>query len=271
MGKYVEFISDKDFEEAVRNLISTYEKVKDEKTYSDFTQNKIDPIKFIFDKIMLDQTDEDQIKAEIVRQINRTISNAIGNFHEELIGKIDGYERYPVGNGYDIKAKDNSLYADIKNKHNTVKGSDKVSLYQNLEKYVEKSDNPHAKGFWVQMISSGKSFHENWTLTVNDKDEDGKDVKKIFNNKKIFKISGDKFYELLTGRKNAFYEVCIALPSVINKVKNEIAYKEVAENTQVLKDLRKISKEEGHDITTVIFNNTFKNYNGFPIEPKDLK
>lgn len=256
MANYVDFISDEDFEEVVRTLIEKYEKTKDEMSYKKFTANQIDPIKFIFDKNILDQSDEEKIKAEITRKIDRTIANAIGDFHENLLGKIKGYKKYPVGHGYDIKADNDSLYADIKNKHNTVKGSDLKNLYKDLESYIQKSKNPDAKAYWVQIISGGKSFNEKWNIPIEKLD-----------NPKVFKISGDKFYELLTGKKNAFFEVCVALPSVINKVKNENQYKIMAENTQVIKKLKLTSEIENIDITTQIFNETFKNYNGFPIKP----
>src|SRR5699024_10113696 len=82
-----------------------------------FTANQIDPIKFIFDKNILNQSDEEKIKSEITRKIDKTITNAIGDFHEDLLGKIKGYKKYLVGYGYDIKDDDNSLYVDIKNKN----------------------------------------------------------------------------------------------------------------------------------------------------------
>lgn len=256
MANYVNFISDKDFEEVVRNLIEKYEKTKDEMSYKKFNENQVDPIKFIFDKNMLGQSDVEKIKSEITRKLDKTITNAIGEFHEELLGKIKGYKKYPVGYGYDIKANNNSLYADIKNKHNTVKGSSLKTLYTDLESYIEKSGNPNAKAYWVQIISKGKSFNEHWSIPSQN-----------LNNPNVFKISGDKFYELLTGQKNAFYDICIALPKVINKVKNEKQFKEMAQNTQVFNDLITKSKSENLDITSLIFNETFKNYNGFPIQP----
>lgn len=256
MVNYVDFISNEDFEEVVRSLIEKYEKTKDEMSYKKFTANQIDPIKFTFDKNILDQSDEEKIKSEITRKIDKTITNAIGDFHEDLLGKIKGYKKYPVGYGYDIKADDNSLYADIKNKHNTVKGSDLKNLYKNLESYIQESENPNAKAYWVQIISNGKSFNQNWNIPKED-----------LNNPNIFKISGDKFYELLTGKKNAFYDMCIALPKVINKVKNENQYKKMAQNTQIINDLKATSENKNIDITTQIFNETFKHYNGFPIKP----
>lgn len=255
MGNYVNFISDEDFEKAVRKLIKKYEKTKDKMSYEKFITNQVDPIKFLFDKNMLNQSDEENISAEIKRKIDRTIANAIGDFHEDLLGSIKGYKKYPRGHGYDIKANDNSLYADIKNKHNTVTGGNLEKLYKDLEKYIRESKNPNAKAYWVQIISNGKSFNENWIL----------DTKEL-RNPNVFKISGDKFYELLTGQKNAFYDICVALPEVINKVKNEDKIKEMSDNTQIFEELENKAKNKNIDISTHLFNEAFKTYNGFPIK-----
>lgn len=53
------------------------------------------------------------IEAEILRQIDKSVNNSIGTFHERILGGIEGFE---IGNfsGFDIKAKDDTLFADIK-------------------------------------------------------------------------------------------------------------------------------------------------------------
>ena len=45
------------------------------------------------------------MEAEILRQVDKSINNSIGTFHEQVLGGILGYQR---GNhsGFDIKAED---------------------------------------------------------------------------------------------------------------------------------------------------------------------
>ena len=85
-----------------------------------------------------------------MRQIDKSINNSIGTVHEQILGGIKGYE---AGNmsGYDIKAKDNTLFADIKNKHNTMNSSSAEALFQKLVRYAD--DYKKAKCYWVQILA----------------------------------------------------------------------------------------------------------------------
>src|SRR5690606_20317771 len=118
-NKYVDFISDEHFLECVAALHSSYLKAKNNITKKNFYSNKVDTIKLTFDSKFNDIDEESLIQAEILRQIDKSINNSIGTFHEQILGGIKGFE---VGklSGFDIKATDDSLFADIKNKHNTM-------------------------------------------------------------------------------------------------------------------------------------------------------
>ena len=101
--------------------IQAYLKAKNKVTKKKFYSNKVDTIKLTFDSKFNEISEQDLIETEILRQVDKSINNSIGTFHEQILGGIDGFE---VGNlsGFDIKAVDNTLFADIKNKHNTMNG-----------------------------------------------------------------------------------------------------------------------------------------------------
>jgi len=76
--------------------------------------------------------DENRIvESEILRQIDKSINNSIGTFHEQILGGVEGYEIGQLS-GFDIKARDNTLFADNKNKHNTMNSSSSEALFQKL-------------------------------------------------------------------------------------------------------------------------------------------
>ena len=112
-NKYVDFISDEHFLDCVANLHKAYLKAKNNITKKNFYTNKVDTIKLTFDAKFNDIDEESLIQAEILRQIDKSINNSIGTFHEQILGGINGFE---VGNlnGFDIKAKDDSLFAIFK-------------------------------------------------------------------------------------------------------------------------------------------------------------
>ncbi|NFG22557.1 Eco47II family restriction endonuclease [Clostridium botulinum] len=251
---YISFLSDEHLLSCIETLYNVYEKSKDEFTLDKFYKNQIDPIKLLFDINFFGISEEEVIAREIQRKIDKTISNAIGTFHEELLGGINGYTKHPVGNGFDITDNQcKSLFADIKNKHNTVKGSDLPNLYTDLEAYV--NGKPNAKSYWVQIISSGQSFNENWTIPSHNK-----------NNSNVYKVSADKFYEVLTGKSNAFSELCSALPIAIEDFLNSKQLKPTISNINVYKKLCAKALKNNVSLSIQLMNDTFRNYNGFPIK-----
>jgi hypothetical protein len=247
------YISDQHLLNCIETLFNKYETAKKEFTTAKFFENMIDPIKLLFDMKFLGQSPSDKIIAEINRKIDKTLTNAIGEFHEQLIGGIKGFKNFPIGMGYDIKADDNLIYADIKNKHNTVKGKNHKDLYTELEDYVSNDPTIKDKAYWVQIIAP-TSFIVNWKILKHDKD-----------NPKIFKASGDKFYELVTGNENAFAELCKVLPRAIELFLIENSITPQASNNAVYEELEHYAVTNKIDFITQLFNQNFLHYNGFPI------
>ena len=141
-NKYVDFITDKHLLNCIGNLHKAYLEAKNDISKKKFYNNKIDTIKLTFVTKFNNLDEETLIEAEILRQIDKSINNAIGTFHEEILGGISGFEKGNLS-GYDIKANDNTLFADIKNKHNTMNSSAAESLFQKLQRYAVQ--NPKAK------------------------------------------------------------------------------------------------------------------------------
>jgi len=130
-NKYVNFISDRHLFSCIDNLYKAYLKAKKNISKESFYSNKVDTIKLTFDSKFNGIDEESLIQSEILRQIDKSINNSIGTFHEQILGGIKGFE---VGNlsGFDIKAMDDTLFADIKNKHNTMNSSSAEALFQKL-------------------------------------------------------------------------------------------------------------------------------------------
>lgn len=253
---YVSFISDEHLISCIEKLYNVYERAKSEFTLNKFYENQIDPIKLMFDMNFFGVSEEELIAREIQRKIDKTISNAIGTFHEEILGGIEGYKNHPVGYGYDITDDQcELLFADVKNKHNTVKGKNLPDLFDELEIFIQ--GKPNANAYWVQIISSGQSFYENWTIPSHDK-----------YNPNIYKISADRFYEVLTGNRNAFAELCEVLPIAIKDFLEFRNLKPTISNIDVYKKLRKKAANNKVSLGVQLMNDTFRNYNGFPITNK---
>ena len=241
--KYLDFISDEHLFECVENLYNSYVKAKANVSKKKFYKNKIDTIKLTFDSKFNDLDEETLIKTEISRQIDKSINNSIGTFHEQVLGGIEGFERGNLS-GFDIKATDDTLFADIKNKHNTMNSSSAESLFQKLAHYA--NTYKKANCYWVQILAKS-SFNEHWKGEINGKE---------YSHSRVFKISGDQFYALLSGNKNALFELYQALPKAIEVFLEQRKSTEVSANSA----LNEITASAEISKRKILDEITFENY-----------
>lgn len=243
-NKYVNFISDEHLLNCIGNLHKSYLKAKNNINKKNFYSNKVDTIKLTFDSRFNDIDEESLIQSEILRQIDKSINNSIGTFHEQILGGIKGFE---VGNlsGFDIKAEDDTLFADIKNKHNTMNSSSAEALFQKLARYA--NDYKKAKCYWVQILAKG-SFCTLWSGDINGKE---------YSHSRVYKISGDRFYALLSGQEDAMMQLYKVLPIAIKDYMESLnKNEEIAQNSA----LTEIQSEIKSSKRTILEQITFENY-----------
>lgn len=243
-NKYVNFISDDHLLTCVANLHKAYLKAKNNLSKKNFYSNKVDTIKLTFDAKFNAISEENLIEAEILRQIDKSINNSIGTFHEQILGGIKGFE---VGklSGFDIKAEDDKLFADIKNKHNTMNSSSAESLFQKLKGYAD--NYKKSKCYWVQILAKS-SFNELWTADINGKE---------YSHSRVYKVSGDKFYALLSGQEDALFQLYKELPKAINDYLSSIDQNKKTAKNSALGEIKQEIKTTKRSILDQI---TFENY-----------
>ena len=243
-NKYVDFISDEHFLDCVSNLHNAYLKAKNNISKKNFYSNKVDTIKLTFDAKFNEIDEESLIQAEILRQIDKSINNSIGTFHEQILGGIEGFQ---IGNfsGFDIKAIDNTMFAEIKNKHNTMSSGLAEAVFQKLARFAD--DNKKANCYLVQILAK-KSFNQKWEGIINGKE---------YTHSRVFKISGDKFYALLSGQEDAFLKLYKSLPIVVKDYLNSIEKSDSVKANSAIDELKVETKTSKRTILDQI---TFENY-----------
>lgn len=90
-NKYLKFITDEHLMFCVEELYNSYLKAKEKVSKKKFYSNKIDTFKLTFDSKFNNVNEKNLIKGEILRQIDKSINNSIGTFHENILGGIKGY------------------------------------------------------------------------------------------------------------------------------------------------------------------------------------
>ncbi|WP_271855408.1 Eco47II family restriction endonuclease [Patiriisocius marinus] len=242
-NKYLNFITDEHLFNCIENLHNSYLKAKANIDKKKFYSNKIDTIKLTFDSKFNDLDEESLLKAEMSRQIDKSINNSIGTFHEEILGGIKGFEKGSKS-GYDIKAKNNKLFAEIKNKHNTMSSSSAEAAFQKLARFAD--DYKQADCYLVDILAK-KSFIKKWSGLINGKE---------YSHSRVNRISGDQFYSLLSGKSNSFFELYQILPKAISDYLGNDEIKNSKINS-ALEEIKVSSKTSKRSMLDEI---TFENY-----------
>jgi hypothetical protein len=248
-NKYLNYISDEHLLSCIANLHKSYIKAKNTISRKKFYKNKVDTIKLSFDSKFNDIEQESLIDTEILRQIDKSINNFIGTFHEEILGGIDGFEMGKLS-GFDIKATDDTLFAEIKNKHNTMNSGGAESLFQKLKNYADTYKK--SKCYWVQILAK-KSFNENWKSIINRKE---------YSHSRVYKISGDQFYALLTKQEDALIQLYKVLPIAISDYLANIEKEEKIIEHSALSEIKKQAESSKRTILDQITIENFPYYLG---------
>lgn len=246
---YLSYLPDAHLLQCIENLHNSYQKAKKNISKTSFYKNKVDAFKLTFDAKFNELDEAALISAEINRQVDKSINNSIGTFHEEILGGITGFAKGNL-DGYDIKALDNTLFADIKNKHNTMNSSSAESLFQKLAGLAD--HHKKASCYWVQILAK-TSFQEHWKAEINGKE---------YSHSRVYKISGDRFYTLLTGESNALYNLYKVLPTAIDDYLNTKGNKQNTSNS-ALNEITNNTKKSGRSILNEIAFDNFNYYTGF--------
>ena len=208
---YVTFVSDERFEAIVKDVLNKGIEAK-KKTAAKFGKNVIDPFAAIFEMGAFNLDFDQWKKSEVERQTQKTLSNQMGVFHQKFLGSVTGWTDLGVGKGIDLLNTDKKIIAEIKNKHNTLKGSDQVGLYDELTKLVMPNGQQYKDytAYYVYIVPK-RAGRVNKVFTPSDK----KTSTRCSPNDLIRQIDGDSFYALVTGVDDALEQVFLALPKVI--------------------------------------------------------
>lgn len=235
------FISNKDIYNHVKSTVETY---RTHINLNEFNKNIIDPIKLTFDAKIYGKTFEEIIEAECVRQIDKTNSNRIGYFHQNLF-KYAGAGWEVPREGFDIINNERHIYAELKNKHNTMNSASSQKTYMKMQSQLLVDD--LATCMLVEVIAK-KSQNVKWKATVD---------KREFSHDRIRRVSIDKFYEIVFGDPTAFAKLCKALPYILDDVIEALACGMI--RNRVYTELRTFSP----DTFKSLYLLAFKTYEGF--------
>jgi len=207
---YLQWISDQNLSTCIAEVLRKgLEGIS--KAEKDFSRNGIDPFSALFDASCQQVSLSEWPELERRRQAQKTLQNALGRFHQQMLSKVDGW-KIPENNFIDLVAADRAIVAEVKNKHNTVKKSDLKSVYDELEQAVMHKTSAF-KGYTAYYVTiipdKVKRFDKVFTPSNNETET------KKTENKLIREIDGYSFYALVTGQEHALLELYRVIPQVL--------------------------------------------------------
>lgn len=244
----IKFISQVDLSQHVKKTIDTYGQILKSIDLARFNANIIDPIKLCFDKNVYNKTYEEIINNEIFRQRDKSNTNAIGYFHQNIFNYISNC--VVPREGWDViytnPVTGQRIYVEMKNKHNTMNSSSSQKTYIRMQNQILQT--PDDICCLVEVIAPC-SRDVTWECCVD---------KKHVANPSIRRLSIDKFYKLVTGEEDAFYQLCLYLPHLIADIVRANNTLKV-ENDTVIDELQNIDS----DLQVALFKLAFNSYEGF--------
>lgn len=203
------YISDDDLVKYTREVLNKAGMAEVEasnKLYS----NVIDPFSAVFDSMRHNFTLDEWLVQEKSRQIQKTLQNAVGEFHQNILGSVEGWQNSGRGGSYDIINNNKKIIAEIKNKHNTMNSSSAEAVYSKLTNHLRFGE----KGYIAYVVfiipKNPKPLNTRWSpnkITMSLRED-------------IRRIDGASFYELATGYNNALKMLYEALPKAVSMVIN---------------------------------------------------
>jgi len=247
------FITD---ENLFYHVKETVEKWRLENNLEAFNKNLIDPIKLTFDSKLYGISMEDAIDNEARRQIDKSNNNLIGYLQQNIFKYIHNKDSKKINwsvpkKGFDIINEVDKIYVEMKNKHNTMNSGSSSTVYSKMEKKI--IEDSKSQCYLVEIIAKDSQNIPWERITGRGKN------KKITSNERIRQISIDKFYEIVTGEKEAFKQLVEALPKVVDDVLKEIPQNGIQNN--VVKEYK--NKHGNIENLESLYLLSFKKYEGF--------
>ena len=254
----ISFISDENLKKHIAETIKSYGENLQSWNIEKFNANIIDPIKLLFDKNIYGSSWEEIIKSEIFRQRDKSNNNSIGYFHQKIFQYIEGCTVPKSGwdvifqkaGGIEIEncGKVGKIFVEMKNKHNTMNSAASAKTYMKMQGQLLHDDD--CACFLVEVIAK-KSQNIVWTVSVDGQRQQ---------HKKIRRVSIDEFYKIVTGEENAFYQLCMILPKMIEEVISNSESLNIPHDT-VFDELKSNSAEKSFALALYMLG--FKTYLGF--------
>ena len=213
MSQLLPYITDDDLYRATKTLVDAAfaaEKKVEQNPY----RNVIDPFSALVDAARQRITTVEWMNQEKSRQIQKAFANALGDFHQDVLGSMPGWENAGRGGSYDVKNSEKRIIAEVKNKHNTMNARSAISVYDNLQRHLDYSEDNIKLAYLVEVVPKTPKPYNDIPFAPSERGT------KRPARKDILKIDGKSFYALASGHDDALRMLYDTLPAVLGDILN---------------------------------------------------
>ena len=173
-------------------------------------KNVIDPFSALVDAARQGISLDIWMKQEKSRQIQKSFQNAIGDFHQHILGAINGWQDAGESGSYDVINDKIKIIAEIKNKYNTMNSSSQLSAYDKLANWIDYGK----QGYTAYVVDIIPKKPKPYCIPFTPSNRNVKRPTR----KNLLRIDGRSFYALATGKKNAIDQLYAVLPKVLENI-----------------------------------------------------
>lgn len=209
MNYNIKFIKQERLYKICENIIKRLKKTSKSEE-KDLHKNILDPFSALFDASYNNISITQWLNSEKIRQVQKSLQNEIGTFHQEILGSIEGWKNLERGSVIDLVNDEKKIIAEIKNKFNTTKGNHKIAIYDDLDCLLKENYKGYT-AYYVAILAKKE-------LTRSFTPSDNKTKKQRPYNKKIIEIDGKSFYKIVTGDDDAIYKIYKMIPNILSEI-----------------------------------------------------
>lgn len=209
-GQKLKFISNDDLYRFTTKMVKIVQGAK-ERVATDPYKSVIDPFSALVDAAVQGVSLEEWMEQEKSRQIQKSLQNSVGEFHQNVIGAMPGWENAGIGGNFDVINRKKGIIAEIKNKYNTLNSGGLINLYNTLASHLDYGDKKGYTAYYVAVITK--------TRTPFDKPfVPSKRGTPMAHREDVRAIDGRTFYDIASGEDGALRKLYDALPEVLEQI-----------------------------------------------------
>lgn len=198
---------DKVVEIALKRFRKSAEKVRSD----DLDASRVEPTLAIVRSGFTGKSLQESESLDLAVALTKTIQNAAGMFHQDVLGSVSGWESTGTSGGViDLKGTSpvtgKSIVAESKMRFNTIKASDEAKMWDKLKDAASVAGNG-TLGYLFQIVPKVLAPYDRaWAVS-------GRPV-----SESVRCADGVTAYHLVTGKADALFELMAAMPYITAQV-----------------------------------------------------